>query len=149
MNLFEALVAAISRPGMNEVWLAGVSGAVLVTLLALQVTLSIHLAALPEFYRVEDVGYASGSEGSNVPKILRTGGPLAAAWAVCFFVYLSYALLPIRLRHACIAGLVFSATHLVAAVLLYRTEDYPSIIPHVGSNTDTLFLNISLLININ
>ncbi|KYQ56100.1 Adenylate cyclase type 5 [Trachymyrmex zeteki] len=126
--IYAALVAAISRPGMNEIWLAGVSGAVLVTLLALQVTLSIHLARLHEMGR-ESTGDTSFSSKS---KDLRTGGPLAAALMVCFFIYMAYALLPIRLRHACIAGIVFSAAHLIGAFLLY--PHYPSMIAHLLSS---------------
>ena len=117
---------------MNEVWLAGVSCAVLVTLLALQITLSIHLAYLSDFDEPDNLNDGESSGRSTVSKDLRTGGPLAAAWAVCFFIYMSYALLPIRLRHACIAGVVFSVAHLVVALLLYRTQDYPSMIAHVS-----------------
>jgi len=126
--LLLVLVAAISRPGMNEIWLAGVSGAVLVTLLALQVTLSFHLVNLHE--DPETSGDPSSSRSNN----LHTGGPLAAASAVCFFIYMAYALLPIRLRHACIAGIVFSVAHLIGIFLLYR-QDYPSLIEHVSLNT--------------
>lgn len=117
INLFllAALVAAISRPGMNEIWLAGVSGIILVTLLALQVALNIHLAL-----------------GS---KEHRSGGPLAAAWAVCFFIYMAYALLPIRLRHACIAGFIFSVAHLIGAFTLYPAH-YPAMMEHVSAITD-------------
>ncbi|KAG9432100.1 adenylate cyclase type 6 isoform X1 [Apis mellifera carnica] len=111
--IYAALVAAISRPGMNEIWLAGVSGIVLVTLLALQVSLNVHLAL-----------------GS---KEHRSGGPLAAAWAVCFFIYMAYALLPIRLRHACIAGLVFSVAHLIGAFVLYPSY-YPAMMEHLLSS---------------
>lgn len=96
---------------MNEIWLAGVSGIVLVTLLALQVSLNVHLAL-----------------GS---KEHRSGGPLAAAWAVCFFIYMAYALLPIRLRHACIAGLVFSVAHLIGTFVLYPSY-YPAMMEHVS-----------------
>lgn len=130
---FTVLVATISRPGMNEVWLASISGAVLVTLLALQVTLSIHLASLTD---INELDYSD--EASMTPdeitrsKDLRTGGPLAAAWTVCFFIYTSYALLPIRLRHACIAGIIFSVAHLVDILLLYRTQDYPLMMTHVS-----------------
>ncbi|KMQ90839.1 adenylate cyclase type 5-like protein, partial [Lasius niger] len=109
---------------MNEIWLAGVSGAILVTLLALQVTLSIHLARLHEASRDN----ADDSSPFSKPEDPRTGGPLAAALAVCFFIYMAYALLPIRLRHACIAGIVFSAAHLIGVFLLY--PDYPSMIAH-------------------
>ncbi|KOX73401.1 hypothetical protein WN51_14447 [Melipona quadrifasciata] len=107
--VFSALVAAISRPGMNEIWLAGVSGIVLVTLLALQVALNIHLAFESREYQ--------------------SGGPLAAAWAVCFFIYMAYALLPIRLRHACIAGIIFSLAHLIGAFVLYPSQ-YPAMMEH-------------------
>ncbi|KAL6431584.1 hypothetical protein ACFW04_007269 [Cataglyphis niger] len=119
ITVYAVLVAAISRPGMNEIWLAGVSGAVLVTLLALQVTLSIYLARLHE---------TSRDDSASRPEDLRAGGPLAATLAACFFIYMAYALLPIRLRHACIAGIVFSATHLIGAFVLY--PDYPSITAH-------------------
>ncbi|XP_067217239.1 adenylate cyclase type 6 isoform X2 [Linepithema humile] len=125
--VYAVLVAAISRPGMNEIWLAGVSGAVLVTLLALQVTLSFHLASLHEDPETSDD--SSSSRSSNP----HTGGPVAAALAVCFFIYMAYALLPIRLRHACIAGIVFSAAHLIGAFLLYR-QDYPSLLAHLLSS---------------
>ncbi|KAG7212622.1 hypothetical protein KM043_012911 [Ampulex compressa] len=124
--IYAGLVAAISRPGMNEIWLASVSGAVLVTLLALQLTLNIHLAYL---HRVENE-----EPGFLASRNLRTGGPLAAAWAVCFFIYMAYALLPIRLRHACIAGLVFSAAHLIGTLLLYYPQDYPSMMAHLLSS---------------
>ncbi|XP_066602561.1 adenylate cyclase type 6-like, partial [Prorops nasuta] len=124
--IYAALVATISRPGMNEIWLAGVSGLVLVTLLAIQVTLNIHLAYL---HKVEDEEEDRQNGTMPVAKNLRTGGPLAAAWAVCFFIYMAYALLPIRLRHACIAGVVFSAAHLVGALLLYP-QDYPAMMAH-------------------
>lgn len=134
INCLLALVAAISRPGMNEIWLAGVSGAVLVTLLALQVTLSIHLARLHEVGH-ENIGDSSFSSKS---KYFRTGGPLAATLTVCFFIYMAYALLPIRLRHACIAGIVFSAAHLIGAFLLYPLH-YPSMMAHVSLTTLTNF----------
>ncbi|XP_024943776.1 adenylate cyclase type 6 [Cephus cinctus] len=120
--IYAGLVAAISRPGMNEVWLAGVSCAVLVTLLALQIILSIHLAYIQE------------SDEESLQNVrLRTGGPLAAAWAVCFFIYMAYALLPIRLRHACVAGIIFSISHLVGALLLYP-QDYPVLLAHLLSS---------------
>ncbi|XP_011330460.1 adenylate cyclase type 6 isoform X2 [Ooceraea biroi] len=125
--VYAVLVAAISRPGMNEIWLAGVSGAVLVTLLALQVTLSMHLAWLHE------TNHETGDPTYSRTKDLRTGGPLAAAVAVCFFIYMAYALLPIRLRHACIAGIIFSAAHLIGAWLLYP-YDYPSMMAHLLSS---------------
>ncbi|CAL1678994.1 unnamed protein product [Lasius platythorax] len=126
--VYAVLLVAISRPGMNEIWLAGVSGAILVTLLALQVTLSIHLARLHEASRDN----ADDSSPFSKPEDPRTGGPLAAALAVCFFIYMAYALLPIRLRHACIAGIVFSAAHLIGVFLLY--PDYPSMIAHLLSS---------------
>lgn len=157
--VYAALVATISRPGINEIWLAVVSGAVLVTLLALQVTLNIHLAYLHEMqqknYENDEKGNISSfsslsslsSTSSSSPtsssitsssflsmsKELRTGGPLAAAWAVCFFIYMAYALLPIRLRHACIAGICFSIAHIVGALLLYP-QDYPAIMAHLLSS---------------
>ncbi|XP_076397120.1 adenylate cyclase type 6 isoform X1 [Megachile rotundata] len=111
--VYAVLVATISRPGMNEIWLAGVSGIVLVTLMALQLALNIHLAL-----------------GS---KEHRSGGPLAAAWAVCFFIYTAYALLPIRLRHACIAGFIFSLAHLIGAFALYPSH-YPAMMEHLLSS---------------
>ncbi|EFN75363.1 hypothetical protein EAI_06146 [Harpegnathos saltator] len=120
--VYAVLVVAISRPGMNEIWLAGVSGMVLVTLLALQVTLSLHLAHLHEASRMTS-GDTARSRTSH------TGGPLAAALAVCFFIYMAYALLPIRLRHACIAGVVFSVAHIIGAFLLYP-KDYPAMVEH-------------------
>ncbi|XP_034941184.1 adenylate cyclase type 6 [Chelonus insularis] len=140
ITIYAGLVASISRPGMNEVWLAGVSGAVLVTLLALQVTLNIHLAYLPNLEEITSDGEIikdSDEASSSIPVSrsdhLRTGGPLAAAWPVCFFIYMAYALLPIRLRYACIAGIVFSAAHLIGAFLLY-SQDYPAMLAHLLSS---------------
>lgn len=121
---------AIPRSWMNEVWLAGFSGGVLMTLLALQVTLSIHLAYLSETELSEAT--EDGVLTSFNTRGLRTGGPLAAAWAVCFFIYMAYALLPIRLRYACIAGVVFSVVHVVVAYLLYPL-DYPTMMAHVST----------------
>ncbi|XP_043290086.1 adenylate cyclase type 6 isoform X1 [Venturia canescens] len=135
ITIYAVLVAAISRPGMNEVWLAGISGAILMTLLALQVTLSIHLASLTDIDEIDDGDESSMmTSETSTNKDPRTGGPLAAAWAVCFFIYMSYALLPIRLRHACIAGIIFSIAHLVGVLLLYRTQDYPSMVAHLLSS---------------
>ncbi|KAK0075970.1 hypothetical protein PV325_006073 [Microctonus aethiopoides] len=145
ITIYAGLVAAISRPGMNEVWLAGVSGAILMSLLALQVTLNIHLAYLPNIKveneamvsaTMDDTDTPSDSEAtpSTIPisqrDHLRTGGPLAAAWSVCFFIYMAYALLPIRLRHACIAGVIFSLAHLIGAFFLY-SQDYPAMLAHL------------------
>ncbi|XP_074096910.1 adenylate cyclase type 6 isoform X1 [Cotesia typhae] len=147
--VYAGLVAAISRPGMNEVWLAGISGAILVTLLAFQITLNIHLAYLPSWddkivMNSEDMTMTrepldddpdATASTISMTKIdhLRTGGPLAAAWSVCFFIYMAYALLPIRLRHACIAGVIFSVTHLIGAFVLY-SQDYPAILAHLLSS---------------
>ncbi|KAL2726710.1 adenylate cyclase type 6 isoform X1 [Vespula squamosa] len=158
--VYAALAATISRPGVNEIWLAVVSGAVLFTLLALQVTLNIHLAFLHEIRQKnsEDnenretsisLSLSSLSSPSFLPtastssssllsmsKELRTGGPLAATWSVCFFIYMAYALLPIRLRHACIAGICFSIVHLVGAMILYP-QDYPAIMAHVSTTNQS------------
>ena len=122
---FPALVGAISRPGINEVRLAGVSVVILVTLLALQVVLNFHLAYLYSTNVDED------DLISSIPIELRTGGPLAAAWTVCFFIYMAYALLPIRLRYACVAGVALSTAHL-AGTLLFYPRDYPAMIAHVS-----------------
>ncbi|KAF7987644.1 hypothetical protein HCN44_003507 [Aphidius gifuensis] len=139
--IYAVLVAAISRPGMNEVWLAGVSGAILVTLLALQITLTVHLAYLSNLKESElqfdDENVKNIYTTKKISKLkidnMRTGGPLAAAWAVCFFIYMAYALLPIRLRYACIAGFIFSAAHLIGALLLY-SKDYPAMLAHLLSS---------------
>lgn len=115
------LLAAISRPGMNEVWLAGVSVAVLLTLLALQMALAVHTAY--------------NSQHSLTPAFrstLHIRGPLAAATAVCFFIYTAYALLPIRLRHACIAAFGLSIAHIVGCFLFYSRE-FPDMMKHVSS----------------
>ncbi|XP_046419665.1 adenylate cyclase type 6 [Neodiprion virginianus] len=120
--VYAGLVAAISRPGMNEVWLAGISAAVLATLLALQVSLGLHLA------------YPKGSLDSEaVEDTYSLGGPLAIAWAACFFIYMAYALLPIRLRHACIAGILFSLAHFISVLLMYR-HDYPAFVSQLLSS---------------
>lgn len=129
--MFSGLVCTISRPGINEVRLAGVSVVILLTLLALQVVLNFHLAYL----------YSNDDEDgliSSTPIELRTGGPLAAAWTVCFFIYMAYALLPIRLRYACIAGVALSTAHL-AGTLFFYPQNYPAMIAHV-STTNLVYL---------
>lgn len=118
---------------MNEIWLAGVSGAVLVTLLALQVTLSFHLAHL------YDTSHVASDDSPHRSKDLQSGGPLAAALAVCFFIYMAYALLPIRLRHACIAGVVFSAAHLIGALVFYPHISEDIKLKHVSPTVSRLF----------
>ncbi|XP_015430414.1 PREDICTED: adenylate cyclase type 6 [Dufourea novaeangliae] len=110
--VYSAILVCLTYPQFL-IWLAGVSGIILVTLLALQVALNIHLAL-----------------GS---KEHRSGGPLAAAWAVCFFIYMAYALLPIRLRYACIAGFIFSVAHLIGAFVLYPSQ-YPAMMEHLLSS---------------
>lgn len=114
---------------------------VTVTLLALQITLTVHLAYLSNLKESELQFDDENEKLKNIyttkknPKLkydnMRTGGPLAAAWAVCFFIYMAYALLPIRLRYACIAGFIFSAAHLIGALLLY-SKDYPAMLAHVS-----------------
>lgn len=106
---------------MNEVWLAGISGAILATLLALQVSLGLLLAS-------------PSDQDSNSS----LGGPLATAWAACFFIYAAYALLPIRLRHACIAGVLFSVAHFVSVLLLFQHE-YPAFVAQVSPKPFFLF----------
>lgn len=114
--------------------------------------MTIHLAYLTKLKEDEESLFDDDDSGDDITRKsfttktsktvttsrddnMRTGGPLAAAWAVCFFIYMAYALLPIRLRYACIAGVIFSAAHLIGALLLY-SQDYPAMLAHVSSRFD-------------
>lgn len=86
-------MTVLSRPAMNEVYLVVISYIVLVTFLAMEVCLSV---------------WAGGRR------------PLCGTAASLAFTYLTYCLLPIRLREALFAGLVLSAVQLNC--LLYWTD---------------------------
>lgn len=89
------LVAVLSRPALNELYLLGVSYVVLATFLAVEVTLATY----------------------TPPRSPSTG-----VGAAMFFIYLTYSLLPIRLQEAVGAGIVLSVAQ-IACVLYVNYED--------------------------
>jgi adenylate cyclase 5 len=89
------LVALLSRPALNELYLLGVSYVVVATFLALEVALAT----------------------STQPRAPSTG-----IGAAMFFIYLTYSLLPIRLQEAVGAGILLSVAQL-ACVLYLHHED--------------------------
>jgi adenylate cyclase 5 len=95
MPVCAGLVAVLSRPALNELYLLGVSYVVVATFLALEVTLATST---------------------------RTRSPSTGVGAAMFFIYLTYSLLPIRLQEAVGAGVVLSAAQL-ACVLYIHHED--------------------------
>ncbi|KDR18711.1 Adenylate cyclase type 5, partial [Zootermopsis nevadensis] len=89
------LVAVLSRPALNELYLLGVSYVVLATFLAVEVTLATYT---------------------------RPRSPSTGVGAAMFFIYLTYSLLPIRLQEAVGAGIVLSVAQ-IACVLYVNYED--------------------------
>ncbi|XP_059621799.1 adenylate cyclase type 6 [Phlebotomus argentipes] len=80
------LLIALSKPAINEVFLVLVSYAIIATFFAIEVCLS-----LTNYYRA-----AEGVNGSTL-----------------IFVYLTYAMLPVRLREAIVGGCFLTATHII------------------------------------
>ncbi|XP_054271943.1 adenylate cyclase type 6 [Macrosteles quadrilineatus] len=83
--VYAGLVAVLSRPALNELYLIGVSYVIMATFLTLELSLSVSLSPV---------------------------------WATMFFIYVTYALLPIRLQEAVAAGVVLSLAHLLCSVYL-------------------------------
>ncbi|XP_069690634.1 adenylate cyclase type 6 isoform X2 [Periplaneta americana] len=94
--VYAGLVAVLSRPALNELYLLGVSYVVVATFLALEVTLATAT---------------------------RPRAPSTGVGASMFFIYLTYSLLPIRLQEAVGAGTVLSVAHV--ACILYLHHDDP------------------------
>lgn len=86
------LVAVLMRPALNEVYLIAVSYVVLATFLALEIALSATVLPLNENDEIQGL------------------------WAVIFFTYITYALLPIRLQKAIFAGCVLTVVHFLCIV---------------------------------
>nr|CAD7425136.1 unnamed protein product [Timema monikensis] len=84
-------MAILSRPALNELYLLGVSYVVLATFLALEMTLT------------------SANERRT---------PSTGVWAAMFFIYLTYALLPIRLQEAAGAGTLLGVSQVVLSAYL-------------------------------
>nr|CAD7591230.1 unnamed protein product [Timema genevievae] len=91
ITVYGGLMAILSRPALNELYLLGVSYVVLATFLALEMTLT------------------SANERRT---------PSTGVWAAMFFIYLTYALLPIRLQEAAGAGTLFGVSQVVLSAYL-------------------------------
>ncbi|XP_049884907.1 adenylate cyclase type 6 [Pectinophora gossypiella] len=92
--VYACLLACLSRPAMNEIYLLTISYVVLVTFLLIELSLA----------------------GSAV---LRSVGVGAGACAL--FTYLTYATLPVRLHEATAGGLALAAVNLLARLLHDRS----------------------------
>ncbi|XP_075213692.1 adenylate cyclase type 6-like [Lycorma delicatula] len=79
---YTGLVAVLVRPALNEIYLLSASYVILGTFLILQLALALNTALSPP------------------------------VWASIFFVYVTYALLPIRLQEAIIAGSLLAIVQL-------------------------------------
>ena len=88
--VYAGLVAVLSRPALNELYLLGVSYVVVGSFLALEVTLAIYTL------------------------------PPTGMCAAMFFIYLTYSLLPIRLQEAVGAGLMLSVAQVVCVLTLHH-----------------------------
>ena len=88
--VYAGLIAVLSRPALNELYLLGVSYVVVGSFLALEITLGIYTQ------------------------------PPTGMGAAMFFIYLTYSLLPIRLQEAVGAGLMQSAAQLVCVLALHH-----------------------------
>nr|CAD7456729.1 unnamed protein product [Timema tahoe] len=91
ITVYGGLMAILSRPALNELYLLGVSYVVLATFLALEMTLT------------------SANERRT---------PSTGVWAAMFFIYLTYALLPIRLQEAAGAGTLLGVSQVVLSAYL-------------------------------
>ncbi|XP_026465625.1 adenylate cyclase type 5-like [Ctenocephalides felis] len=89
--IYGGLMAVLSRPALNEIHLLAVSYVVLVTFLGLEICLALTAA----------------------PRRISSG-----ASSTLVFVYLTYAVLPVRLREAVLAGILLSGAHLWAAICM-------------------------------
>uniref|UniRef100_A0A1B6DUR8 adenylate cyclase n=1 Tax=Clastoptera arizonana TaxID=38151 RepID=A0A1B6DUR8_9HEMI len=89
--VYAGLVAVLTRPALNELYLLGVSYVIMATFLTLEISLSVTLSPV---------------------------------WATMFFIYVTYALLPIRLQDAVAAGVVLALAHLLCTA--YKSNTYPS-----------------------
>ncbi|KAK3908022.1 Adenylate cyclase type 6, partial [Frankliniella fusca] len=89
--VYVALMVLLARPAMNELYLLGVSYAVCGTFLVLELVFLV----------------AEGREQEQHAE------PSAAMAPTLFFIYVTYALLPLRLQEAVCAGVLLALAHLV------------------------------------
>lgn len=85
-------MAILTRPALNEVYLIAVSYVVLITFLALEIALCTTVLPLGKNDEIEGLS------------------------TVIFFTYITYALLPIRLQEAIVAGCVLTIVHFLCVV---------------------------------
>lgn len=84
------LLAALSKPAINEVFLVLVSYAIILTFFSMELCLALT------------------SQNKNS---IATGSTLV-------FVYLTYSMLPVRLREALIGGFILSMVHVLTIILM-------------------------------
>ncbi|XP_022913545.2 adenylate cyclase type 5 isoform X1 [Onthophagus taurus] len=95
LALYGVLLAILSKPGMNEVHLIMISYVIIITFLTLQVCICVF----------------GGPERPVISTIATLG-----------YTYLTYALLPIRLKDALVAGTVLSITNIIGLVILHESD---------------------------
>ncbi|XP_055297190.1 adenylate cyclase type 6 isoform X2 [Sitodiplosis mosellana] len=82
--IYSILLAVLSKPAMNEIFLVLVSYVIILTFLAIEICLF----------------FAAGNRGTT-----------SANGCVLIFVYMTYTMLPVRLREALFGGLLLSIVH--------------------------------------
>ncbi|XP_075990387.1 adenylate cyclase type 6 isoform X2 [Anticarsia gemmatalis] len=95
--VYACLLACLSRPAMNEIYLLTISYVVLVTFLLIELALA----------------------GTAVLRSLTVSAGICA-----LFTYATYATLPVRLHEATIGGLALAAVNIGAHLILEHTSDF-------------------------
>ncbi|KAK9693517.1 Adenylate cyclase, conserved domain [Popillia japonica] len=93
--IYGVLLAVLSKPAMNEVHLIIISYFIIITFLTLQVCICVF----------------GGMER-----------PIVSTIAALGYTYLTYALLPIRLKDALVAGAILSITNVVGLIILDQSN---------------------------
>ncbi|XP_050309955.1 adenylate cyclase type 5 isoform X2 [Anthonomus grandis grandis] len=99
--IYGVLLSVVSKPTMNEVYLIIISYFILITFLTLQICLSIFFGK---------------------------GRPLIATVFAVISTYLTYALMPNRLKDAVLSGTILAITELLLLVYVGYLKDCPNII---------------------
>ncbi|XP_034256486.1 adenylate cyclase type 5-like [Thrips palmi] len=118
--VYSALMVLLARPAMNELYLLGVSYAVCATFLVLELVFLV----------------AECGEGP-VPQ----PAPSTAMAPALFFIYVTYALLPLRLQEAVFAGVLLALAHTVTLTALAQDQS--------ADFCNKLACNVVLLVAVN
>ncbi|CAH2035104.1 unnamed protein product, partial [Iphiclides podalirius] len=109
-TIYACLIAFLSRPAMNEIYLLTISYVVLATFLLIELSFV----------------------GTSVYRSLTV-----SAGTCAFFTYITYATLPVRLQEAAIGGMALSAINFGAQIMQKKTSDvqiFCNLITLIASN---------------